>query len=63
MYIDVHIDADVHIDVPCISMQSNLKNSPPIACNKISCKIMKIDFKYLSKMEILFFLKVKFGRL
>ena len=35
---------DMHIDICCISMQSNLKNLPPIACNQISCRIMKIDF-------------------
>jgi len=46
---------DVHMDVPYISMQSNLKNSSPIVCSKILCKNTKIDFKNLPKIEYCFF--------
>jgi len=45
---------DVHIDVPYISMQFNLKNSP-IAFYKTWCETMKIDFKNSPEMEFSFF--------
>ena len=38
---------DLRIDVLCISMQSNLKNSPPIACNQKSYKITKNGVEFL----------------
>jgi len=46
---------DVHIDVPYISMQPNLKNSLLIVFSKILCKTMKIDFKNSPKIEFFFF--------
>jgi len=46
---------DVHMDVPYISMQSNLKNSSPIVFSKILCKNTKIDFKNSPKIEFFFF--------
>jgi len=46
---------DVRMDVPYISMQSNLKNSSPLVFKKILCKTTKIDFKNSSKIGILFF--------
>jgi len=46
---------DVLMDVPYISMQSNLTNSSPTIFNKILCKTTKIDFKNSPKMEFCFF--------
>jgi len=46
---------DVRMDVPYISMQSNLKNSWPIVFNKILYKTTKIDFKNSPKMDFFFF--------
>ena len=51
----------LHIDVSCISMQSNSKNSPPIASNQISYRIMKLTLNIYKKLEI--FCKLKFCRL
>jgi len=45
----------MHIDVPCISMELNLKNPSTIVFNKVLRKTIKIDFKNSSKMEFCFF--------
>jgi len=46
---------DVHMDVPYIPKQLNLKNSSPVVHNKILCKTMEIDFKNSPKMEFWLF--------
>jgi len=45
---------DVRMDVPYISTQLNLKNSPPIVFKKILCKTTKIDFKNSPEMKFCF---------
>ena len=42
---DVCKGKDVHVDVFYISPKLNLKNSPPIACNKVAYKTIKLTLK------------------